>query len=299
MSTVTNEDSSWTKGARLFADLVKERTGGKIDIAVHPNGALAGGNQVKELEMLQSGDIDFTYHSNLLYTNLDQSFAAISLPWMFSDYAQVDAALAGPVHEQLLKAAEAKGIVGLAFGENGFRQMTNNKTAVRNPDDAKGLKIRIPGVKMYTSIFNAMGASPLAMNFGEVVDALRKGTIDGQENPVDVIVSSKLYEVQKHISLWNYSYDALILGINKRTWEGLPPAAQDIVRKAAAEASKEQVRLSREAARTQVGLLRDKGMVVTEPTPDDLGLFRVKMSPVYAEWSNQIGESLIQQLQRR
>ncbi|MBI4322052.1 MAG: DctP family TRAP transporter solute-binding subunit [Chloroflexi bacterium] len=299
MSTVTGEDSSWTKGARLFAERVRERTGGKINIAVYPNGELAGGDQVKELQMLQSGDINFTYHSNLLYTNLDHSLAAISLPWMFNDYAQADAALAGAAGAQLLKAAEAKGIVGLAFGENGFRQLTNNKLAVRKPDDLRGLKIRIPGVKMYSSIYNALGANPVAMNFGEALNALKQGTIDGQENPIDVIVSSKVYESQKHITMWNYSYDALILGISKQDWEGLPQSARDIVKQAAVEASKEQVRLSREAARTQVGLLRDKGMTVTELTPDEIKAFRDKMVPVYAEWTPQIGEALVQQLQRR
>lgn len=299
MSVVTNEESSWTKGARLFSDLVKQRTGGKLTITIHPNAELAGGNQVKELELLQDGAINFTYHSNLLYTNLDQSFAAISLPWILSDYAQVDAALAGPAGAQLLKAAEAKGIVGLAWGENGFRQLTNSKVAVRTPDDMRGLKIRIPGVKMYTSIFTAMGANPMVMNFGEVVGALQQGVIDGQENPIDIIVSARLYDVQKHITLWNYSYDALVLGINRRDWDGLPQSAKGIVKQAAVEASKEQVRLSREAARSQVGLLRDRGMTVTELSVAEFAAFQAKMPPVYAEWAPQIGQALVDQLQKR
>jgi TRAP-type C4-dicarboxylate transport system substrate-binding protein len=127
ISVVTNEDSSWTRGARLFADLVKQRSGCKIQITVYPNGELAGGDQLKELTMLQDGSIDFTYHSNLLYSNLDQSFAAISMPWLFTDYSQVDAALSGPACSQLLKATEAQGIVGLAYGENGFRQLTQQQ----------------------------------------------------------------------------------------------------------------------------------------------------------------------------
>jgi len=153
MSVVTNEDSSWTKGARLFADLVKQRSGGQIQITVYPNGELAGGDQVKELTMLQDDSIDFTYHSNLIYSNLDQSFAAISMPWLFTDYSQVDAALSGSAGNQLLKATEALGIVGLAYGENGFRQLTNSKLAISTPDDLRGLKIRIPGVELYNSIY--------------------------------------------------------------------------------------------------------------------------------------------------
>lgn len=297
MSVVTNEDSSWTKGARLFADLVRQRTGGNIQITVYPNGELAGGNQSKELTMLQDGSIDFTYHSNLLYSNLDPSFAAISLPWLFTGYSQVDAALSGSAGSQLLRAAEAKGIVGLAFGENGFRQLTNSKLAVRAPDDLRGLRVRIPGVKLYNSIYETLGASPVTMNFGEVVGALQQGNIDGQENPIDIIVSARLYDVQKYITMWNYSYDALILGMNKKDWDDLPKSAQDIIKQAAIEASKEQVRLSREAARTQVSLLRTQGMSVTELTPDEISTFQAKMAPVYAEWSSRVGEALIRQMQ--
>ena len=288
MSVVTNEDSSWTKGARIFADLVKQRSGGQIQIAVYLNGELAGGNQVKELTMLQDGNIDFTYHSNLLYSNLDQSFASISMPWLFMDYSQVDATLSGPAGSQLLKAAEDHGIVGLAYGENGFRQLTNGRLAVHSPDDLHGLKIRIPDVELYNSIYKEMGAIPVAMNFGEVIGAIKQEQIDGQENPIDIIVSSKLYEVQNHITVWNYSYDALILGMNKKDWDGLPGTAQAIIKQAASEASKEQVRLSRDAARTQLSLLRDKGMTITELTPDQVKAFRATTAPVYAEWSSKI-----------
>ena len=288
MSVVTNEDSSWTKGARLFADLVKQRSGGQIQIAVYPNGLLAGGDQLKELTMLQDGSIDFTYHSNLIYSNLDQSFAAISMPWLFADYSQVDAALSGSAGSQLLKATEALGIVGLAYGENGFRQLTNGRLAVHTPGDLRGLKIRIPDVELYKSIYKAMGAIPVTMNFGEVYGSLKQGQIDGQENPIDIIVSGKLYEVQNHITIWNYSYDAMILGINKKDWDGLPGAARAIIKQAASEASKEQVKLSRDAARNQLSLLRDKGMTITELTPGQVNAFRAATDPVYSEWSGKI-----------
>jgi TRAP-type transport system periplasmic protein len=296
MSVVTSEDSSWTKGARLFADLVQQRTGSRIKISVHPNGELAGGDQARELIMLQNGSLDFTYHSNLLYANLDRSFAAISMPWLFTDYPQADAALSGSAGGQLLKAAEAKGIVGLAFGENGFRQLTNDKRAIRAPVDLRGMTIRIPGVDLYKSIYKALGVTPVMMNFGEIIGALRQGQIDGQENPIDIIVSSRLYEVQKHITIWNYSYDALILGINKNDWNGLPTIAQAIIKQSAIEASREQVRLSREAARTQLDLLRDNGMTVTELTPDQITAFRTAVDPVYKEWSGEIGP-VIKELQ--
>lgn len=299
MSVVTNRDSSWAKGAELFAHLVKQRTDGKIHITVYPDAQLAGGNQLKELMMLQEGSINFTYHSNLLYSNLDASFAVISLPWIFTDYSQVDAALSGASGSQLLNATAALNIVGLAFGENGFRQLTNNKLDIRRPDDLKGLRIRIPGVKLYDSIYQALGASPVEMDFGKVVEAIRDGEIDGQENPVDIITSAKLYEVQKHLTVWNYSYDAIILGMNRQDWEGLPEVARDIVKQAAIEASTEQKRLSRDAARTQVDMLRTQVMSVTELTPEEISAFRSRMLPVYEEWSPKIGEPLVRQFQQR
>ncbi len=295
MSVVTGEDSAWTGGAQLFADLVKQRSGGRMQITVYPNAELAGGNQLNELTMLQDGNIDFTYHSTLLYSNLDQSFSAVSMPWLFTDYAQVDAVLSGKAGSELLKETQDFGIVGLAFGENGFRQLTNSRLAVSAPDDLKGLKIRIPDVALYNSIFRSLGATPVIMNFPDVPEALRQGRIDGQENPVDIIVSSRLYEIQNHISVWNYSYDALILGMNKKDWDGLPASAQTIIRQAAIEASMEQVRLSRDAARTKLGLLRDKGMTVTELTPGQVQTFREATEPVYTEWSAKI-ESNIQKL---
>jgi TRAP-type C4-dicarboxylate transport system substrate-binding protein len=171
----------------LFADLVKQQ------VAVDANSCLSGWwlwDQRKELTMLQDGRIDFTYHSNLLYTNLDQSFAAISMPWLFTDYSQVDTALSGSAGSELLKKTEAHGIVGLAYGENGFRQLTNDKLDIRVPNDLHGLKIRIPNVELYNSIYKAMGAIPITMNFSEVIDGLA-GTNHGQENPVDIIISSK------------------------------------------------------------------------------------------------------------
>jgi TRAP-type transport system periplasmic protein len=130
------------------------------------------------------------------------------------------------------------------------------------------------------------------MNFGGVAGALKQGQIDGQENPIDIIVSSKLYEVQKYITVWNYSYDALILGMNKKAWDNLPAADQAVIKQAASEASREQVKLSREAARTQLGLLLDKGMTITELTPEQAKAFRSTVEPVYSEWSGKFDSSI-------
>jgi len=295
-SVVASIDSSWYKGAVRFADLVKERSRGKLIITVYPDAQLAGGNQTRELEMLQEGKIDFTYHSTLLYMNLDKKFFVLSMPWIFSSYEDVDRVLNGAAGRKLLDLTSTYKIVGLAYGENGFRQLTNSKREIRTPEDMKGLRVRVPNAPMYLSIFKALGAEPTIMNFAAVYKALQEDAMDGQENPIDVIVSSKLYDVQKYITLWNYSYDALILGVNQTLYNSLDKPTQDLLRQAAVEASTYQIQLSREAARTKLGLLKEKGMVVTELTPEQLQAFRDKMGPIYTEYEPIIGKELLDEV---
>jgi tripartite ATP-independent transporter DctP family solute receptor len=293
MSVTTADTSTWTLGAKKFAELVKERSGGKIEIKVFPNEQLSGGNQAKGIEMLQTGATDFSLHSNIIYSVIDQKFGVISLPWLMPDEATVDAKLSGAAGKKFNEMLREKGVEGLAFGENGFRQLTNSKREVKTPADIAGLKIRIPGIKMYTSLYKALGADPTAMNFAEVFTALQQGTIDGQENPTDVITSSKLYEVQKYISLWNYSYDALILGMNKAKFDALDKATQDMLRKAAEEAMVYQRKINRDKVAEQVQLFKDKGLKVTTLTPDEIKAFQEKVKPVYAEYEPIIGKDVI------
>ncbi len=294
MSVTTADSSTWTLGAKKFAELVQERSGGKIIIKVFPNEQLSGGNQAKGIEMLISGATDLSLHSNIIYSIIDQKYGVISLPWLLTTEAQVDEKLInGPAGDKFKAMLREKGVEGLAYGENGFRQITNSKREIKAPADMAGLKIRIPGIKMYTSLYKALGADPTAMNFSEVFTALQQKTIDGQENPTDVITSSKLYEVQKYISMWNYSYDALILGINKATFEKFDAATQDMLRKAAEEAMDYQRKLNREKGVEQVQLFKDKGMTVTTLTDEQIKVFQEKVKPVYEEYEPIIGKDVI------
>ncbi len=290
-------DSSWFKGASKFADLVSERTRGRLIITVYPDGQLAGGDQTKELQMLGNGQIDFTYHSTLFYSNLEPRFAVVSLPWVFNDYATLDKFLAGPAAKLLGDLTPSHGITTLAFGENGFRQITNSKREIKTPNDLNGLKVRVPSAKLYTSVFRAFGADTASINLVGVYKALQENVVDGQENPLDVIVSSKFYSVQRFVTLWNYSYDALVLGVNKDMFNGLDKQTQDIVRQAAIEASAYQIKENRDAAKTQVELLKSKGMTVTELTTEQIKPFRELMAPVYQEYEPIIGPELMAQIQ--
>ncbi len=292
-SVVGSINTAWYKGAIRFADLIRERTRGKLVVTVYPDAQLAGGNQVKELQMLREGRIDFTYHSTLLYSNLDKRFFAISLPWIFSSLEDVDRFLTSPTAQDLLNLTSDYGIVGLAYGENGFRQLTNSKREIQTPGDMKGLHIRVPPAPMYLSIFRVLGAEPSVMNFAAVYKALQEGIIDGQENPIDVIVAHRFYHIQKYLTLWGYSYDATILGVNKNLYDSLDSKTREILRRSAIEASSHQIQLTRGAAKTQIDYLENNGMVVTRLTTEQVHTFRKKMEPIYAEYEPVLGKDMI------
>jgi tripartite ATP-independent transporter DctP family solute receptor len=292
-SVIIGIDHAFYKGAMRFAELVKERTHGKLIINVYPDAQLAGGNQARELEMVREGKIDFNFASTLIYSNMDPRFFASSLPWLFSNYEEAEAFLNGPKGRSILDLTANYGITGLAYSENGFRQITNSKRAIRTPDDLRGLRIRVPNA-MFAPIYKALGAEATTMTWTAVYKALQENTVDGQENPAETIIRYRLYDVQKYITVWNYSYDAFILAVNQKLYQGLDKQTQDILRQAAAEACAYQTQLSRDAALSQTALLREKGMEVTELTPGQIQAFREKMEPVYAEYEKFIGKQLME-----
>jgi tripartite ATP-independent transporter DctP family solute receptor len=293
MSVTTSDTSSWYEGAQMWADTVKEKTNGQVEIKIYPNEQLSNGNQAKGIEMLQGGSTDASLHSTIIYSVVDQKFSVVSMPWLLPTNEKADQAMEGKGGEMLKELVRSKGVEPLAFGENGFRQITNSKVAITSPDDMKGLKIRVPGMAMYLDLFKELGADPTAMNFAEVFTSLQQGTIDGQENPLNVITSSKLYEVQDHISLWNYSYDPLVLGVNKELYDSLDPETQTILRDAAVEAMAYQKKINREADAELLQLLKDEGMTVTELSDEQVKAFQDKMSPVYDKYTDIIGKDLL------
>lgn len=293
MSVTGSDSSTWTKGAQKFAELVKEKTNGEVEIKVYPNEQLSGGNQGKGIEMLRNGATDLSYHSNIIYSIMDERFGVISLPWLLPDYETVDTKLNGKGGEAINEILDEIGVVGLGFGENGFRQLTNTKKAVNTPEDISGLKIRVPGIKMYISLYKALGADPIAMNFSEVFTALQQKAIDGQENPTDIITSSKIYEVQDHLSVWNYSYDSIILGMNKAKFESLKPEHQEAIKEAATEACDYQVEINRQAEDEQLKMFEERGMTITTVTKENIEAFKQKVSSVYTEYEPIMGKELI------
>ncbi len=294
----TTDDSPLAIGSRKFAELVKERTGGKYEIDVYPNGQLSSGNQVKALEMLQTGSIDFVWQSGLVQSALEPKLGALSLPWLWKDFATIDKTLDGPTGEKLFQLLNSKGIIGLAWGENGFRELTNNKKEIIKPEDMKDIKFRVIGNKMLIDIFKELGANPVSMNFGELFTALQQGTVDGEENPIlSVIIPSRFYEVQKNITLWHYSYDAFLLETNEKVWNSLDAETKKIIKGAAVEAAQYQRKLTRDGTDVAVKFIEEKGMKITRPTSEQLNVFREKVKPVYDQWVPTFGQDLVKELQ--
>lgn len=293
MSVTVSDSSTWYEAAKKLADDVEAETDGRIKIGIFTNEQLSGGDSGKAVEGLAKGSIDLTFNSTIIYSILDARFGVASAPFLFQNHDEVDAVFNGKGGEELKKILEEKGVHALGYGENGFRQLTNSKREVKSPEDLKGLKVRIPGITMYTDLYRELGTDPTTMTFSEVFTALQQGTIDGQENPIDVISSSKLQEVQKYLTLWNYSYDPLVLGMNKKLYDSLSDEDQEMFDRLGKEAAAYQVELAREKEATQIDDLIAKGMEAYSPTKEELAKFKEAVQPIYDQYTDVWGADLL------
>lgn len=297
MSVTTSETSTWFLGAEKLAEDIEEETDGRIKIEVFANEQLSGGESGKALELLSKGNIDLTFNSTIIYSVLDDRFGVASAPFIFNDLDDADAVFAGEGGEMLKEIVREKNIEPLGFGENGFRQITNSAHEIKGPEDIEGLKIRIPGITMYTDLFRELGANPSTMTFSEVFTSLQQGTIDGQENPIDVIYSSKLNEVQDYITMWNYSYDPLVLGINKDLFDSLSKEDQDLFIKLGEEAAEYQVEITREREKEQIEELKESEFEFYYPTEEEIADYREAVEPVFDKYESIWGEDLLEAFQ--
>ncbi len=293
LSLILGDNSDWYRGAARFGELLSERTEGRYRVRIYPHAQLAG-NQRTELEMLQSGVIDMSLESSILLSLIEPRMSVLSLPWLFDGYEEAGRICDGPLGEELLALLPPKNIVGLAYGANGFRQITNSRNPIAAPGDIRGMKVRVPGIRMYIDVFKRFEADPSSMNFAEVFTALAQRTMDAQENPLSVIFSSRLYEVQKYLTIWNYSYDPVILCINRRIWESLPEDDRAIFAACAKEAMAYERDLVADGEPAILDSLKAKGMEVTILSPEAVASFRSMVEPVYAGMAGEIGGDVIQ-----
>lgn len=297
LSLVIGPQTAWGQSAVKFADLVKERTGGKIIIKPYFAGQLFAGMQTNEFLLMKQGVIDFAIGSTINWSPTVKELNLFSLPFFFPDYKHLDAVKSGAPGKQIFKIIEEKGVVGLAWGENGFRELTNSKHAVKKPEDLEGLKLRVVGSPIFIDTFRAMGANPVSINWSECLTALQQGTVDGQENPVaSIVIPYKLWEMNKYITIWHYTIDPLILGISKETWNSFDQKDKEIIAKAAQEAMAweiKEVRKGMEGSTEAISGLKKNGMDVVVLTPKEWEPFKAKTKSVYEKWVKEIGPDLV------
>ena len=274
-------------GATKLAELVKERTNGRITITAYNDSQLAKGER-EMIEGLQQGTIDIYVGSTGPVGNFSPSMLIVDVPFLFRDNAHVDKVLDGPIGQQLLADLDKSGLKGLSFWENGFRHLTNSKSAVKTPDDAKGLKIRTMENKAHMTAFKTAGLNPTPMAFSELYSALQQKVLDGQENPVAVFYSAKLNEVQKYFSLTGHVYSPALVVISGKKWQQMPKADQDILLKAAQEVAQYERKLNRDQEEAKLKEMEGKGLVVVRDV--DKAAWQKAMQPAFEEFSKQFGK---------
>jgi tripartite ATP-independent transporter DctP family solute receptor len=297
MSVVVNEDTSWGRAANRFADAVRFRTRGRIKIKNYFEGRLYTGEQTTEFKLLQDGTADFAIGTTVNWSPQVKELNLFMLPFLFSNYAALDAVESGEPGKRLFKLIEEKGVVPIAWGESGFREVTNSTRAIRRPDDLQGLKIRVPPVPIIVDIFHTLGALPVTMNWDQAQVAFQRDTVDGQENPVSLIIPYKLWAVHKYVTLWHYAIDPLILAVSAKTWATLTPEDQNILQRVGEEIMEEQKKEAREgltdAAPLVDSLEKIYQMEVTRISSADIEAFRVKTKLVYDKWARDIGLEIV------
>ena len=290
LASLTPESHTYNQGAAKFAELVKERSNGRIQVTVYPAGQLGKGER-ELLESVQQGTIDIYVGSTGPMGGFNPGFGILDIPFLFTDYAHVDKVLDGPIGQQLQDDLEKAQFKALAFWENGFRNLTNSKRPVKVPADAKGLKIRTMENKVHMAAWQAVGANPVPMAWGEVYMALQQKTIDGQENPVAVIYSAKINEVQQYLSLTQHVYSPAMLIVSLKKWQSMPKPDQEMLFKTAREVAQYQRKLGRDAEEKQIAELAEKGMKVERNI--DKATWRKAMQPVISEVAGQFGKEKV------
>jgi tripartite ATP-independent transporter DctP family solute receptor len=301
----------WGMGATKFAELVKEKTHGKINVKPYYSSSLLKGAQLKSAQLVSKGVIDCALESTINISPVITECNIFSLPFFINNFENLDKMKNGQTGKAIFESMDSKGIVGLAWGENGFRQVTNSKRAIRMPEDVKGLRLRVVGSPIFIDIYRQLGADPVNMNWGDAVTAFQQGVVDGQENPVGVLVPSQIFQYHKYATFWNYLVDPLIFYWNKKEWNGFPKDIQKAIKEAAEEAGRFEIALCRagldgdksinilknEFKHTMkvpepVKFMESKGMTVTFLSDGERSAFIKATEPLYEKWIPNIGKDL-------
>lgn len=280
-------------GAQKFADSVAQRSGGKLRVNLFPGAVL--GSDMQNLSAVRGGTLDFTSMATGIVASLDKRFMVFDLPFLFNTPQEAYAIADGAAGTQLQADLTQHGIVGLGIWDLGFRHMTNSKRPIVRAEDIAGLKIRVIGSPIFLDLFNALGANPVPMTFGEVYGALESRAIDGQDNPLGVIESAKFAEVQKYLSLTRHVYTGMPFMMGRKTWDALNEAERKVIREAADEARQfERQAVQRKEGESIAGL--QKSMQVNEVSAAEIKRLREKVQAVTDKFAREVGEPLVQQV---
>ncbi len=282
-------------GAEKFAEIVAAKSGGKIKVNLFPGGVLGGDAQT--VSAVQGGTVEMTVLNSGILASQVKEFAIYDFPFLFASAREADAVVDGAFGQGLHAKLADKGLVGLGYWELGFRQMTNSKRPINKVEDIDGLKLRVIPNPINIDWVKALGANPTPLAFPELYAALEQKAVDGQENPVSVILANKFAEVQKHLAITNHQYNPQSVIISKKFWDTLSAAEKKIIQDAATEAGKHQRQVSRDLAASQLAELKKAGMQVTELPAAEVAKLREKMAPVIAKHAATVGEATVKDMQ--
>jgi len=296
-SHVVATDTPKGKAAEKFKELAEKYTNGRVKVEVYPNSSLY--KDKEELEALQLGSVQMLAPSNSKFGPLGiKEFEVFDLPYILPDLKTLRKVTEGPLGAKLLKLLEPKSITGLAYWDNGFKQMSANKKLI-TPDDYKGLKFRIQSSKVIQAQFRTLGSIPQIMAFGEVYQALQTGVVDGQENTWSNILTQHMHEVQKYITETNHGYIGYVVIVNKKFWDGLPNDIRDELSKAMKEATDFNNAQSQKENEDALAEIKKSGKSeIIKLTPEQDAAMRKAMQPVYGDVASRVGQPLIDEFMK-
>ena len=288
------EEHFGQKSFEKFKELVEANSNGKIKVEIYPNSELGGEREM--LEMLLLGDLTMMAPASAPLEAVSKGIALWDLPYLFTDRETAHRVLDGEVGQEVLDSFSDKGIIGLAYWENGFRHLTNNVGPVSSVKDMKGLKMRTLENPMQIKMWSETGAEATPIAFNKLYSALQAKTVSAQETPLSLMYSMKFYEVQKYLTLTGHTYSPWPVVINKEFYDGLPAELQKVVKDAVIETRDYNRELSKADEATALKLLEEKGMEVTELSDKQKAEFKEAMSEIYLDVQADVGDELYNKL---
>ncbi|MEY8875275.1 MAG: TRAP transporter substrate-binding protein [Leptothrix sp. (in: b-proteobacteria)] len=285
-----NEQSNQGRAVKVFAEAVEKASGGKMK--VRAIGAAALGPDTQMQQALIGGAQEMMVGSTATLVGITKEMALWDTPFLFNNAKEADAVLDGPIGDKVRAKLEEKGLVGLVYWENGFRNLTNSKRPVAKLEDLGGIKLRVMQNNVYLDSFKTLGANAVPLPFSELFSALETNTVDGQENPFNTILSSKFYEVQKYLSVTNHVYSPWIVLVSKKWWDGLSAAEQKVLHDAAKASRDFERKDTRDEAAKALAELKAKGMQVNELPASESARMRDKLAQVNTGIAANVGQEL-------